>query len=391
MYGHIKDSTNSTCYICALFWSISGEFMSVALVAHYLGPQLGIGQFIDRLLPPLLLELKQRDIEYTVLASPNAANSTPVLQAMDDVDILPELDRTPLQRWLWIAAKFDSYCISKGITAVVWLSNPMILPWHPRSLAVIHDVNEWKNLNKGLIRTLLRSLVYLDVSMRCAARIVSVSRTTHEDIAHFRPKIANTGKITTVLNGSDSNLVMLPGVDISLTDNPYLISVGRIDPEGKKLYETVEFVDLLRDLSSVDYELHFVGGLNRSSEKAGLKFLEFIEKTDWIRYHGYVDNQELAERYRRSEGVLFLAEHEGFGLPIAEAHSFGKLAIVNINNTASFEAGGDHVLAISLDNLEAGVNKFIETAAADRENVQSFVHTWDDAAKEYAELINLTV
>ena len=45
--------------------------MSVALIAHYLGPRLGIGHHLERLLPPLVKELTSRGIEVKILASPN--------------------------------------------------------------------------------------------------------------------------------------------------------------------------------------------------------------------------------------------------------------------------------------------------------------------------------
>ena len=59
--------------------------MSVALIAHYRGPKLGIGQYLDRLLPPLVKELTNRQINVKILASPNAQQKTPALSLLNDI------------------------------------------------------------------------------------------------------------------------------------------------------------------------------------------------------------------------------------------------------------------------------------------------------------------
>lgn len=109
--------------------------MRLALIAHYLGPQLGIGQFIDRLVPPLLAALAARGIDAVVLGSPNAIARTPALQGLDEKLIaVPALDYSPGHRYAWVASALGSLCRRHGIGALAWLSNPMVLPWHPSTL-----------------------------------------------------------------------------------------------------------------------------------------------------------------------------------------------------------------------------------------------------------------
>ena len=107
------------------------------------------------------------------------------------------------------------------------MSNPIVMPWHPTTLAVLHDVNEWKADNKygSRLKTALRSFVYLDTSLNYAKKIVAISRATERDVLHFRPKQAVSQKLIVILNGADSQLKSLNPVDIPYPQNPFILSV----------------------------------------------------------------------------------------------------------------------------------------------------------------------
>jgi len=366
--------------------------MTIALIAHFIGPQLGIGQYLDRLVPPLVKSLRESGTDVAILASPNAVEKTPSFSHLGSiVKTLPALDYSPAKRYAWFATRFSGYCRKHDIRTVAWLSNPLVLPWHPPSLAVIHDVNEWKNDNKGFLRTRLRSLVYLDSSLKFAKVIVAVSEATGNDIEYFRPATRLSGKLNTIVNGSDSDLCNLPHVDIPAPDVPFLLSVGRIDPKGKCLPEAVAFVEKLREACSDDWELHLVGGMNKSTQELGQAFLRSVSHLPWVHYHGHVENQELAEWYRQATAVIFLAEHEGFGLPIAEAASFGRRVVVSMGNRAGLEAGGSALIAIDIHNPEAGVENFLrklEDGPAFARIGQENLPTWASAASGYAQILN---
>ena len=216
--------------------------MTVALVAYYLGPRLGIGQYLDRLLPPLVEALVQKGIQLKILSSPNALQNTPALQQLKAyVEVIPELDYSPSRRYLWLATKFSQYCQHSGINLAVWLSNPVLLPWHPPTIAVIHDVNEWKAKEKygSRLKTALRSLIYLDASIWLAKEIIAVSKATEDDLHHFRPQTRLKDKLKVISNGADSSLASLPPVNLPTSDHPFLLSVGRIDPAAKRLPEAL--------------------------------------------------------------------------------------------------------------------------------------------------------
>lgn len=365
--------------------------MTIGLIAHYLGSCLGIGQYLQRLLPPLVEELDNRNIEFRIFASPNAFENTIALQELSElVSVIPPLDYSPLKRYLWCATSFTQYCQKEALKSLLWLSNPMVLPWHPSTLAVIHDVNEWKISTKyrDRLKTSLRSMIYLDSSLIFADKIIAISKATEQDLLHFRPNI-NPNKLETIVNGSDSQLIHLPSVAIPAPETPFVLSVGRIHPEAKCLPSAVSLVSALRETSGQPWSLHLVGEYDSSCEDLGKAFIKSIEDIPWISYHGYVENKALAEWYRRATAVVFLSDHEGFGFPVAEAASFGRWTIVSEANLACLETGSKVLIPVDSSNPQEAALKVLQTLdkgkASDNSQQQQ---TWRATAKLYAELIS---
>lgn len=369
--------------------------MTVALIAHYLGPRLGIGQYLERLLPPLLEELTSLNIPVKILASPNAFDKTPALQKLENhTKIVPFLDYSPSKRYAWVATSFSTYCNKENIKTVAWLSNPIVLPWHPPTLAVIHDVNEWKNANKygNRLKTALRSAIYLDASIRFSRQIIAVSKATEKDLLHFRPQSNLKEKLKAIPNGVDSPLVNLKSVPVQIPSGPFLLSVGRIDPVAKRLPEAVALVSALRESSGEAWELHLVGGMNTTTQSAGEAFLKSIESLPWVTYHGHIPDNELAEWYRKASAIVFLSDQEGFGFPIAEAASFGRWVVVSQSNEAGIEAGGQAIIPVDSQNPKSGAALLLQQLQKQNSPVANQnLLTWEATAKAYAEEISAMV
>ncbi len=365
--------------------------MSVALIAHYVGPRLGIGQYLERLLPPLVEELTVRGTEVKILGSPNAVEQTPALKALADfVSVLPALDYSPSKRYAWAATSLNGYCRREGISAVAWLSNPIVLPWHPPSLVVIHDVNEWKEANKygSRLKTTLRGAIYLDASIHFAKKIVVVSRATEKELLYFRSERQLKTKLRVIPNGTDSKLANLLPVPIPSPSAPFLLSVGRIDPAAKRLPEAVALVSALREVSGEPWQLHLIGGMNASTRASGEAFLSSVEHLPWVRYHGHISDRALAQWYRQATAVVFLSDNEGFGLPIAEAASFGRWVVVSQTNSAGIEAGGAALVPVRADRPREAASILLNRLEPGKSPVATAsLPTWRSAAKSYAEEI----
>lgn len=375
--------------------------MTVGLVGHYLGARMGIGVYLDRLLEPLMAELANRDIDARVISSPNALEQTPAIQRLSNqhghrssVAVLPALDYAPIKRFGWVATQFSSYCQQQKLDQIIWLSNPIVMSWHPPSIAVLHDVNEWKEPKKygSRLKTTLRSWMYLEASLQWAKRIVCVSEATAADLRHFRPSAEVRRKISTIPNGLDSPLKDLAPANIEVPLAPFLLSVGRIDPAGKRLPEAVALVEKLRSISGVPWELHLTGGMNKSTQQAGEDFVQSVVNIPWVHYHGYIDDPTLAAWYSHATAVVFLSDNEGFGSPVAEAASFGRRVIVSASNEATLEAGGDAVIpVIPQESNQAAIAVLEQVGNVSQSAVLTAplnVHTYADAAILYADEIH---
>ena len=362
--------------------------MTVALVAYYLGPRLGIGQYLDRLLPPLVKALNENGVEPKILSSPNALANTPALQQLSAyVEVVPELDYSPGRRYLWLATQFRQHCKKRDIKVVVWLSNPVLLPWHPPTIAVIHDVNEWKAKEKygSRLKTALRSLIYLDASIWLSKEVIAVSQATQDDIQHFRPQRKLKNKLRVISNGADSSLSSLPPVQLPTSGQPFLLSVGRIDPAAKRLPEALQLVKALREYTQKPWELQLVGGMNASTQTEGEAFLASVEHLPWVRYHGHIDDAALAQWYRQASAVVYLSESEGFGLPIAEAASFKKWVVVNDVNQAAIEVGKGSIIPINTHRADEAAAKIdAQLKVTEQASPSQSLPTWQAAAISYA-------
>ena len=306
------------------------------------------------------------------------------------VRVLAPLDYSPGKRFAWVATRFANYCRREKIQTVVWLSNPIVLPWHPPTIAVIHDVNEWKAANKygDRLKTRLRATIYLDASLRFARRVIVVSETTKRDLCHFRPDPQLKLKLKAIANGTDTQLSNLPLVSIPAPASPFLLSVGRIDPAAKRLPEAVALVSALRKISGEPWELHLVGGTNTTTQASGESFLKSIADLCWVRYHGYVGDRLLAQWYRQATAVVFLSENEGFGLPVAEAVAFDRWIVVSQTNQASSEAGGDAVIPIEPTNPHAAATTLLEQLQKSHSPLtKTSGQQWHQTASAYAEEI----
>ena len=205
--------------------------MTVGIIGHYLEAKMGIGTYLDRLLEPLVTELTSRGIDAKVVASPNSFEQTPAIQRIQQnspaqVLVLPALDYSPIKRFAWVSAKFARYCKRHGIDRVIWMSNPMVVPGHPPSVAVIHDVNEWKDKDKygSTLKTTLRSWIYLEASIAWAQKIICVSDATKADLTHFKPSAAHKVKsISNVVSGMWNN---------DWDGNPSIVSALGVDYTG---------------------------------------------------------------------------------------------------------------------------------------------------------------
>ena len=109
----------------------------------------------------------------------------------------------------------------------------------------------------------------------------------------------------------------------------------------------------------------------------------------FVKFAGYVDDQELATLYRRATALVFPSRYEGFGLPVAEAMSSGG-RVICAEASSLPEVAGDAALYFAwndADALAAQMSRLLHDVALRAQLTRAgFAHsqkfTWSETAFE---------
>ncbi|MFW0884334.1 glycosyltransferase family 4 protein [Candidatus Acidulodesulfobacterium sp. H_13] len=206
--------------------------------------------------------------------------------------------------------------------------------WHPQERLDYFNTNFYKNIKKS-------------------DWIITGSEFFKNEIIEYLKFDAE--KITVIYHGVDNglfkrydkNVLSVTKEKFNLADN-FLLFVGSIEPR-KNLLNTLKAYRLLNDDVKENYPFVLVGfkGWKKNTE-----IMQEIEKEKkYVRYLGYLSDEELAHVYNLATLFVCPSLYEGFGIPPLEAMACGTTTIVS--NVASLsEACGDATLYINPNDIE---------------------------------------
>lgn len=234
--------------------------------------------------------------------------------------------------------KADVYHITGGVYFLAYFI------WKYSLILTIHDIGGYKELN-GFKRWIYKEL-FLKWPIKLADAITTVSDFTRRDVLHyFGKEIA--GKIQVIRNP-------IPLV-FSRNDKPFNYNHPRILQVGtganKNLFSVIQAV------AGMDVSLIIIGKLSATDQEQ----LEFQH----IQYENYfnLEYHEVYDQYCLADIVIFVSTHEGFGMPILEAHVTGRPVIAS-RNTSIPEIGGEGVHYIddplNIEEIKLGIRKVVE-------------------------------
>jgi glycosyltransferase involved in cell wall biosynthesis len=189
------------------------------------------------------------------------------------------------------------------------------------TILTIHDIG-FMNHPKVLYRFFLKWFWLILPLKRCIA-VTVVSQATKLDILKYLQEELNP-KIHVIHNPLRPGFIF--SQKIFNAKEPLILQIG--SKYNKNLLR------LIKALSGIDCRLEIVG---RVSEDV-LRSLQFNQ----IKYSisANLSNQEIIEKYRRSDIVSFVSTNEGFGFPIIEANATGRV-VVTSNLSSMPEIGGN--------------------------------------------------
>ena len=175
----------------------------------------------------------------------------------------------------------------------------------------------------------------------------------------------------------------------NLPDN-FLLFVGSIEPR-KNLAILIEAYSMLDEEQQKSLPLILVGFKGWKNRHV----MEMLNKhKPFIRYLGYVSEEDLSKIYNLATIFIYPSLYEGFGLPPLEALACGTPCIVS--NVASLpEVCGNAVLYIdplSSEDIKNKIlllahNKDLRKELSQKSIAQASLFSWDKSAFEHAKVL----
>jgi glycosyltransferase involved in cell wall biosynthesis len=257
--------------------------------------------------------------------------------------------------------------------------------WTGNALTVVHDLA----FDRIPAAYSLTERTYLRATTRWAVRrcklLVAVSEATRRDLIELYG--VDAARVRVVPNGGGEPPVekappaaRLKALGIS---GRYVLQVGRVEPRKNQL-AALAGVERLPGVTLV------VAGPERDAEMAAK-----LRASARCKVLGVVERPTLELLYAHASAVVVPSLYEGFGLPVLEAMSRGRVVIAARNSSLP-EVGGDCALYVDDPNdaeaLAAALRRAVDstelrTELARKARARARTFTWDRCAAGIADVV----
>lgn len=192
-------------------------------------------------------------------------------------------------------------------------------------------------------------------------------------------------KITVIYHGIDHNL-FYPRELTNKSPQKYILAVGSIEPR-KNLKNLLNAYAMLDKEFKNEYHLTLVGasGWNNDDIVHEMKSLG-----QWVKYSGYVSDEELAILYSNASLFIYPSVYEGFGIPPLEAMACGTPVIASSASTLP-EVCADaayYIDPLNIKSIKEGIlkvlgNEELQKALIAKGLVRAKEFSWGKSALEH--------
>ena len=285
---------------------------------------------------------------------------------------------------------------------VLWIPAHVLPPIHPRrSIVTIHDLGHLHFPEAHPTTQRLYHIWATRWNARAASHVLADSEATRDDIVKFCGVAPE--KITVVYPAYDAR-VYQPVRDaekIAATrtrlriGEDYILAIGTIHPRKNYARLIESFARLVSNLQFPISNLQLViVGKRGWLHKPIFELVERLNLQSRVRLLDYVPASDMPALISGARVLAFPSLHEGFGLPVLEAHACGTPVVCSMTSSLP-EAAGDAALFVDPLDVEAiaGAMERLLTDAAVRakliargfDNLKRF--SWEASASRVSDVI----
>jgi glycosyltransferase involved in cell wall biosynthesis len=361
--------------------------MRIAFDGTTLTPgRTGVGYYTEHLLQHLAREVEATGDELVVVSN----------QPIDTEQPLPPHVRVHAGHRFPIRIGWMQLRAARALEAlapdVAHFTNGMVPAGSAVSTVVtIHDMSLRLYPQCHPIRRLLLNRPLMQVAMRRASAIVTVSHSTRRDL--LRLHALSPDRVSVVHEAASPafrpirDRVRLDTIraKYGLPDR-FILYVGTIEPR-KNLGRLIDAFARARS-AGIPHELVCVGPYGWSSRDLAGRIAR-LGLSSHVHFTGYVPFDDLPVIYNLGEFFVFPSLYEGFGLPVVEAMASGT-PVLTANTSSLVEIAGDGAETVDPTNTEAladairrlATDEALRRDLAERGWQRSRAFSWSQTAKE---------
>jgi glycosyltransferase involved in cell wall biosynthesis len=256
-----------------------------------------------------------------------------------------------------------------------------------KSVGTIHDLAFYLYPQSYPLKQRLLSLYTLKRAIKASAKLIAVSQQTKKDLKRY---FNIPGENIEVIYHALRTDFGKPEIDLSVTYpglNKYFIYVGRLELR-KNLPNVIRaFVEFQKQTNEPVQLL--LGGSRGYGYNRIIKLIKQLRAESSVIVKDYLPAEHLPTLYKKSLGLIFASQYEGFGLNILEGFAAGVPVITSDLGSMAEVAGGAALLVDpdDIDALSSGMLKLfndpnLRQALIEKGKVRLAEFSWGRSAEK---------